>query len=59
MLEGEVELSPHLSNEVADLISRILKVSPDDRYTIDNIEKHPWVSKQIVKNSLLMMKSIR
>ena len=35
-------IDKQLSKEVKDLIQRILVVSPHERYTISDIERHPW-----------------
>ena len=33
---------PHISPECRDLLQRILVGNPDDRLTIDQIQRHPW-----------------
>lgn len=58
METGEVELSPRLSTEVSDLIEKILRVNPKSRILIPEIENHPWMNKQLARNSLMMLKSI-
>ena len=32
----------YLSKEAQDILYHILKVNPDERFTIDNIKQHPW-----------------
>lgn len=38
-----------LSREVKDLIEKILVVNPNERYTIPEIQKHPWILGQKLK----------
>lgn len=59
MENGVVKLGSHLSSEVGDLIEKILQVKPESRIKISEIENHSWIHKQIIKNSLLMLKSIK
>lgn len=44
--EGKFSYPPtiekQLSREVKDLIQKILVVDPQERYTIADIERHPW-----------------
>ncbi|KAI7902854.1 kinase-like domain-containing protein [Cokeromyces recurvatus] len=40
----EYIIPPFFSSEVADLISRILKLNPFERLTISQIFQHPWLS---------------
>ena len=47
IMEGDYEfLSPYwdkISDEAKDLISKLLVVSPNDRYSADEVLAHPWV----------------
>lgn len=38
------ELDSKISAEVKDLIKRILVVNPNQRYTINDISSHPWIT---------------
>jgi len=42
ILAGEYKPAKWISNEVKDLIRRVLEVDPRRRYTIADIRKHPW-----------------
>lgn len=42
ILSVEYDMSDHVSEDVADLISRILTTDPDKRITIPEIRRHPW-----------------
>ena len=41
----------YLSKEAQDILYHILKVNPEERFTIDNIKKHPWFN--LVKPHLM------
>lgn len=59
MSSGELKLYAFLSDEVRDLIEKVLKVKPEDRATISSIEKHPWIQKQIAQNNLYIRESLK
>lgn len=40
-----------LSYEIKDLITGMLRVDPERRYTLELIAKHPWVTNPIVMTS--------
>ena len=40
----EVKYPPHVSTEAKDLISRLLRKSPSDRLTLDQVLEHPWIT---------------
>lgn len=45
ILTGQFSQSPRwlsLSNNAKDLISKMLTVNPEERFTIDQILAHPW-----------------
>lgn len=39
---GEFRMAKYFSPEVKDLISKMLVVDPDKRYTLDDVIAHPW-----------------
>lgn len=39
---GEYRMAKYFSPEVKDLISKMLVVEPDKRYTLDDVIAHPW-----------------
>ncbi|KAL2820015.1 hypothetical protein BJX63DRAFT_444972 [Aspergillus granulosus] len=43
--KGDYMIPPHVSDEAADLIQRILQKKPDDRITMREIWKHPLLKK--------------
>lgn len=42
IIAGEFRCPKFISDEVKDLIMRILNTNPDARYTIEDIKRHPW-----------------
>ena len=50
ILSADYELPEHVSDEAADLISRILTTDPDKRITMEQIKRHLWFNK--VPNTL-------
>jgi len=44
ILEGDYTVSVSVSESVQDLIRKILNVNPQDRYSIDDIRRHPWMT---------------
>ena len=40
----------YFSNEVKDLIGKLMKISPKDRITIQEVKNHPWLIKYSGKN---------
>lgn len=43
ILSGKYEIGSKLSNEACDLISKMLRVNPDERIGIEEIKIHPWM----------------
>nr|BCL66134.1 AMP-activated protein kinase [Volvox africanus] len=43
-------LPAHISSECKDLVRRMLVVDPQARITMDEILRHPWVTKAVAKN---------
>ena len=41
----DLKFPEHLSNEVRHLIRNILTLDPKQRFTLDQIENHPWIIK--------------
>jgi serine/threonine protein kinase len=41
----DLKFPDHLSSEVRHLIQNILTFNPDKRYTLEQIENHPWIQK--------------
>ena len=39
----------HLSNEVKDLLSKLLVHDPSQRMSLQEVLKHPWIVKYLVK----------
>ena len=50
ILKGKFELPKFLSNNIKDLINKILVVNPQKRINIKDIKKHPWVLNYLEKN---------
>ncbi|CAF3634686.1 unnamed protein product [Rotaria sp. Silwood1] len=42
VLAGQYRLPFYISADCSSIISHMLTVDPDQRYTIDDIKKHPW-----------------
>lgn len=49
----DLKFPDHMSNEVRDLIRRILTYDPSERLTIEQIENHPWILKYAHQNKKL------
>ncbi|KAI9143803.1 kinase-like domain-containing protein [Paraphysoderma sedebokerense] len=45
IMKGDLHYPKHLSKDCKDLISHILKLSPAERYTVEQIRDHPWITK--------------
>lgn len=41
----DLKFPDHMSLEVKDMITNILKNNPNERLTLDQIENHPWIQK--------------
>ena len=48
-------LGSNLSSDVKDLLKRILKINPEERPKIKDIENHPWIHREVIKNNLAKM----
>lgn len=42
IINGEYKFPKFMSEEGKDLISKILRTNPDERYTIDQVKNHKW-----------------
>ena len=42
ILNGDYKIPKWVSDEARDLLKKILNTNPRDRYTIEDIRKHPW-----------------
>ena len=40
--KADFNIPPHVSKEAKDLITKMLKIDPNTRYTIEDIKKHSW-----------------
>jgi len=60
ILRGQLPSCPHLkiSDEAMDLVKRCLNVNTGLRITLDNILKHPWLSKPCSSSSILSSMSM-
>jgi len=38
----DYSIPKYLSNEAQDMLNHILKINPEERFTIEGIKKHPW-----------------
>nr|XP_004664451.3 sperm motility kinase Z-like [Jaculus jaculus] len=45
IIRGKYEVPSHVSEEVRDLISHLLKVRPDQRSAANEVIKHPWLQR--------------
>ena len=56
IMAGDFEIPGFISEGAKDLISRILNTDPEDRFTIDNIRRHPWMkqSAPVVGSGILV-----
>lgn len=52
-LPGQVVWSERVSAEARDLIEKLVKSDPSQRYSLDDVLRHPWVSSEPKSNSLL------
>ncbi|CAG9316543.1 unnamed protein product [Blepharisma stoltei] len=43
IISGEFKMPKYISEEAKDLLSKIINVNPKERYTIDQIRRHPWL----------------
>nr|BAJ95121.1 predicted protein [Hordeum vulgare subsp. vulgare] len=43
VLSGQFRLPFYLSSDCSSLITHMLNVDPDQRYTLNDIKKHPWL----------------
>ncbi|UJR26685.1 hypothetical protein I4U23_008001 [Adineta vaga] len=43
VLSGQFRLPFYISSDCASLISHMLTVNPEQRYTVNDIKKHPWL----------------
>ena len=50
IFKGNYDKIKDVSEEVNDLISKMLKVNPKERISIDDILKHPWIKDVNIKN---------
>jgi serine/threonine protein kinase len=41
----ELEFPYYFSNELQDLISKLLKKKPTERINLDQVRHHPWIKK--------------
>ena len=53
ILSGKFNLPSYLSNEAKDLLSKLLKVNPNERIKLNEIKKHPWFNLINVKKNYL------
>jgi len=44
ILKGSFELPDFLSRAAKDILVKILETHPDQRYTVEDIRRHPWFS---------------
>ena len=44
VLRGQYHVPKSLSNEITDLLDRMLTLSPTNRGTLDDVWQHPWVN---------------
>src|SRR3569833_3453425 len=42
ILSAEYQIPKFISQDCADLITKILNTNPEERYTIEDIRQHPW-----------------
>lgn len=45
IMQGQFEIPIHLSKDACDLLKRTLCTDPENRITIEELKKHPWVAK--------------
>ena len=51
ILSGAFPKIKDVSNELKDLLNKILEVNPNKRFSVDNILKHPWLNDVIINNN--------
>ena len=51
ILSGVFPKLKDASNELKDILNKILEVNPNKRISIDNILKHPWLNDENINNS--------
>ena len=51
ILSGAFPKIKDVSNELKDLLNKILEVNPNKRFSVDNILKHPWLNNVIINNN--------
>ena len=37
----------YFSNEIKDLLGKLIRISPNDRITIQEVKNHPWIVKNV------------
>lgn len=52
IINGKYFFKEELSNEVKDLIFKLLKVNPNDRISLDDVFNHPWIVNKKIKFSI-------
>ena len=52
IMNKRMRFSHNTSEEVKDLITKILKINPSERLSIEGILAHPWVKKYSQLNKL-------
>lgn len=45
IMSADYKIPKYVSNTVKDLMTKVLNTDPDERYTIDEIMKHPWFNR--------------
>jgi len=48
----DLTFTSHVTTEFKDLVSRILHLQPEMRLTIDEIQNHPWIQKNVKSKAL-------
>lgn len=51
ILSGSFSFHKSISEEARDLVSKILNGKQSERYTIDQIRSHPWMTKYDLRNN--------
>lgn len=41
-MNGEFKIPKFVSNDGRDLIQKLLTTDPNERYSLDDIKRHPW-----------------
>lgn len=42
ILRGHINYPPYFSDSLVDLLSNILNINPEDRYSLSDMTRHPW-----------------